>query len=238
MATFVLVHGGGHGGWCFAPVARRLRVLGHEVHAPSLTGLADRAHLLGPAVTLDTHIEDIARLIVFEDLNEVILAGHSYGGMVITGVADRVAGRLRRLVYLDASIPENGESVASLSPGLAAFAGVRMVDGVALGLWPEQVAGPLYGLTDPALRAWAMERLTPHPWATMEQPLRLANPDAVAILPRAMLNCAQTLARRDPAVRGRWLSGSVVHEIDTGHDLMLTEPEAVATFLHDVAGNG
>lgn len=238
MARFVLVHGGGHGGWCFAPVARQLRALGHEVHAPSLTGLADRAHLLSPLVNLDTHIEDIARLIGFEDLDDVILAGHSYGGMVITGVADRLAERLRRLVYLDASIPENGESVASVSPGLSAFAGVRDVDGVALGLWPEAVAGPLYGLTDPALREWALERLTPHPWATMEQPLHLANPDAVAALPRAILNCTQTLARRDPAVRGRWLAGDIVREIDTGHDLMLTQPDAVAAFLHDVAEHG
>lgn len=236
MATFVLVHGGGHGGWCFAPVARRLRALGHEVHAPSLTGLADRAHLLGPSINLETHIEDIARLIAFEDLREVILAGHSYGGMVITGVADRVPERLRKLVYLDASMPEQGESVASLSPGLAHFAGVREVDGVALGLWPEQVAGPLYGLTDPDLRTWAMERLTPHPWATMEQALHLSDAARVAALPRAILNCTQTLARREPALRGRWLAGDLVREIDTGHDLMLTEPDAVATFLHEAAG--
>src|SRR5438874_748553 len=103
MATFVLVHGGGHGGWCYAKVAPRLREAGHLVYCPTLSGLADRAHLVGPEIDLNTHIEDVARLIFFEDLADVILAGHSYGGMVITGVGDRVPERIAHLVFLDAA---------------------------------------------------------------------------------------------------------------------------------------
>ena len=235
MATFVLVHGGGHGGWCFGPLARILRAEGHEVHAPTLSGLGSRAHLLSPDITLDTHVEDVARLIFYEDLRDVFLLGHSYGGAVITGSADRVVKRIARLIYLDAAMIRDGESVVEESPGLALFEDVRTVDGVALGLWPENVAGPLYGLSGLECEQWAMERLTPHPWATFEQPLRLGDPERVAALPRAIINCTQTLARRDPASRQRWLDADYVREIDTGHDLMLSETQAVADMLIEIA---
>ena len=102
MATFVLVHGGGHGGWCFQPLARVLRGDGHDVYAPTLTGLGDRAHLFRADVDLDCHVADIAALLKFEDLRRAVLVGHSYGGIVITGAADRVPDRVGHLVYLDA----------------------------------------------------------------------------------------------------------------------------------------
>src|SRR3712207_6504727 len=101
MATFVLVPGGGLGGWCWTKVVPLLRTAGHAVHAPTLTGLGERAHLLTPAVSLETHIQDVLALFFYEDLTEVVLVGHSYAGMVITGVADRAAGRIAQLVYLD-----------------------------------------------------------------------------------------------------------------------------------------
>src|SRR2546421_3661916 len=103
MATYVLVHGGGHGGWCYGRVARILRSEGHDVHAPTLSGLGERSHLLSPQVDLDRHIRDITMVLHYEDLRDVILVGHSYGGMVITGVADRAPDRIARLVYLDAA---------------------------------------------------------------------------------------------------------------------------------------
>jgi pimeloyl-ACP methyl ester carboxylesterase len=109
MATYVLVHGGGHGGWCYQAVARLLRSEGHEVYAPSLTGLGERAHLFRSDVDLDCHISDIVNLLRSEDLHDVILVGHSYGGMVITGAADRAADRVGHLVYLDAATPANGQ---------------------------------------------------------------------------------------------------------------------------------
>src|SRR5579862_5230855 len=99
MATFVLVHGGGHGGWCYAKVKARLEAAGHEVFAPSLSGLAEHAHQRSPAIDLDTHIHDVVSLLFHWDLHDVVLVGHSYGGMVITGVADRATDRIGKLVY-------------------------------------------------------------------------------------------------------------------------------------------
>ena len=99
MATYVLVHGGAHGGWCYQRVARVLRSAGHEVYAPTMTGLGERSHLVSPKVDLDLHINDIVQVLRYEDLSDVILVGHSYGGMVITGVADRAADRVGRMVH-------------------------------------------------------------------------------------------------------------------------------------------
>src|SRR5262249_21902502 len=115
MATFVLVHGAWHGGWCWQKVIPFLEAAGHEVHAPTLTGLAERASELSPDVGLDTHIQDIVGLLEEKNLNGVILVGHSYGGMVITGVVDQVPERIAHLVYLDTFVPRNGESMADVS---------------------------------------------------------------------------------------------------------------------------
>src|SRR6185436_14666879 len=115
MATYVLVHGGGHGGWCYQKVARLLQAEGHEVYAPTMTGVGDRSHLLAPGIDLDLHIRDIVALLHYEDLHDVILVGHSYGGMVITGVADRAADRIGKVVYLDAANPENGQSLVDVA---------------------------------------------------------------------------------------------------------------------------
>lgn len=101
--TYVLVHGGGHGGWCYQRLAALLRMQGHEVYTPTLTGLGERAHLLRPDIDLDTHIADVVGVLKYEDLKNVILVGHSYAGMVITGVADRAADRVGHIVYLDAA---------------------------------------------------------------------------------------------------------------------------------------
>ncbi len=110
-ATFVLVHGAWHGGWCYARVAGLLRARGHTVFTPTLTGQGERAHLLSGSINLSTHIEDVLGVFAFERLDDVVLAGHSYGGMVITGVADRIPERIRALAYLDAFVPENGQSL-------------------------------------------------------------------------------------------------------------------------------
>jgi pimeloyl-ACP methyl ester carboxylesterase len=233
MANFVLVHGGGHGGWCWQPVARRLRNAGHEVHAPTLTGLGERRHLLTPETSLDTHIEDVTTLLFYEDLREVVLVGHSYGGMVITGVADRIPDRIACLAYLDAAIPLDGESLVDVSPGLQQYNDVQLLDGVELGLWPEAAAAAIYGITEEELARWGMPRLTPHPWRCFEQQLQLVDPRAVARLPRAVVNCVASLNLRPPHLRSRWLEGEFVRAIDAGHDLMLIEPDATAALLHD-----
>ena len=115
MANIVLVAGGWRGGWTYASVARQLRARGNEVFTPTLTGLGERAHLAGACPNLETHIEDIANVLRFEELNDVILCGHSYAGMVISGVADRLSERVSTLVYLDAFVPDDGDSWWSLA---------------------------------------------------------------------------------------------------------------------------
>lgn len=232
MATYVLVHGGGHGGWCWGAVAHRLRREGHEVFAPTLTGLADRAHLLSPGIGLETHVTDITRLVEYEDLKDIILVGHSYGGMVVTGAADRASARVGRLVYLDAAIPIDGEALLDVSPGLLALAGqTRVIDGVELGLWPDSASAAIYGLAGHPCEEWAIERLTPHPWKTLTDPLSLKNAAKVAALPRAIVNCRETLARRPENLRHRWLEADFIEEIDAPHDVMLTDPEKVTKIL-------
>jgi pimeloyl-ACP methyl ester carboxylesterase len=116
MATFVLVHGAWHGSWCWKRVRKTLQAEGHDVFTPTLTGIAERSHLISPQVTLDTHIADVVNLIRWEELTDVVLCGHSYGGCVITGAADRVAERLKALVYLDAFILGDGQALHDVVP--------------------------------------------------------------------------------------------------------------------------
>jgi pimeloyl-ACP methyl ester carboxylesterase len=233
MATYVLVHGGAHGGWCYGKLSPLLRAAGHDVYAPTLTGVGERAHLVGPEVDLDLHVTDLLNVLSYEDLRDVILVGHSYGGMVITGAADRAPDRIGHLVYLDGALPEDGESLAAMNP-LAmepAYAAARTVNGVELVLWPDPEADSYYGVTDPDDVAWMRTRLTPHPWRTFAQPLRLRDPDAVKRIPRTNINCTETLSRRPPERQRRAVDADNVWEIDTGHDLMITEPGRVAEML-------
>ncbi len=236
MATFVLVHGGGHGGWCYQRLARVLRAEGHEVYCPTLTGLGERSHLLNPSIDLETHIEDVVSLLFHEDLHDVYLAGHSYGGMVITGVADRALDRVGHLVFLDASHPQDNESLADVAPGMMEYAyrHMRVVNGIELIELPEDQAIPSYGLSDPADMAWAKPRLKPHPWACFTQKLRLTREAEVRKLPRTSINCTPTLKIRPPELLHRALEGDHIFEIDTGHDLMITEPRKVADMLIEV----
>lgn len=233
MATYVLVHGGGHGGWCYHKLARLLRQSGHDVHCPTLTGLGERAHLVTSSTNLDTHITDIVAVLQFEDLRDVILVGHSYGGMVITGVADRALSRVGHLVFLDASHPHNGESLVDCATEMMAYARstARIVDGVELAMWPSMEIVELMGVRDPAEQQWMLERLTPQPWKCMEQPLRMANEEAVRAIPFTNINASWSMQRRPGESASRSTLGERVWEVDTGHDLMLTEPEQVAELL-------
>jgi len=237
MATFVLVHGGGHGGWCYQKVARRLRAEGHEVHAPSLTGLGERKHLVGPHVDLDLHATDVAQLLRYEDLHDVILVGHSYGGMVITGAADKAVDRVGKLVFLDAANPRNGQSLVDVAgPVIESVRPMgEVVDGVELVLLPAPGAAAFYGVTDPEDLAWMDERLEGHPWACFEQPLDLQREDELWAIPQFHIVCTSTVLTRDPELIGTARAEGRVWEIDTGHDLMVTEPELVTRALLEVA---
>ena len=192
MATYVLVHGGGHGGWCYQKVARILQAAGHVVYTPTLTGLGERSHLLRPGIDLDLHIRDVVAVLDFEDLRDVILVGHSYGGMVITGVADRAADRIGRLVYLDAANPVNGQSLLDVAGPMieATRPSGQVVDGVELVLLPSPDAGRFYGVTDDDDVAWMADRLTGHPWACFEQPLVLTDEAALWAIPQYHIVCS------------------------------------------------
>ena len=232
MATFVLVHGGGHGGWCYQYVARIMRKQGQEVYTPTMTGLGEREHLLSPAVDLDMHITDIVKVLQFEDLRDVILVGHSYGGMVITGVADRAADRIGHIVYLDAANPENGQSLVDLAGPLMEASSVsgRIVVGIELVLYPGTDPMNYFGLTDPQQIEWIKPKLTPHPWKCFEQKLMLNNEAVMRKIPQTHIVCSFTLPFRDVDALKNTSEGRV-WDVDTGHDLMISEPQAVADLL-------
>jgi len=238
MATFVLVHGGGHGGWCYKLVTERLRKAGHTVYAPSLPGMAEHVHELHPGIDLDTHVDDIANLLFYEDLRDAILVGHSYGGMVITRAADRAPDRVGHPVYLDAAYPFDGESLHehaydSIEPQRQ---GIYVENGVELVMKPLPVYAGFFGIHDPELAEWANARFTPQPWATFSQKLVLRNEAAMRAIPESHLVCTSTLATRGQ-VPGRTLdllkerSQGRFWDVDTGHDLMITEPDWVTEKL-------
>jgi pimeloyl-ACP methyl ester carboxylesterase len=236
MRTYVLVHGGGHGGWCYQRVARLMRKKGQEVYTPTLTGLGERSHLLGPEIDLDFHIKDIVQTLEFEDLRNVVLVGHSYGGMVITGVADSATERIGHIVYLDAANPQNGQSLVDVAGTSMAMArqGGRVVNGVELVLFPGNDPLHFYGVKAPEQIAWMKPKLTPQPWKCFEQKLQLKNEAAMRRIPQSHIVCTATLGSRDVAAL-KALANGRFWDIDTGHDLMITEPEAVAELLLGLA---
>ncbi len=202
-----------------------------------MTGLGERSHLLGPEVDLNLHIRDIAAVLHYEDVHDVILVGHSYGGMVITGAAARCADRVAKLVYLDAQKPKGGEALVDLSGRVLAWvrpAG-RVVDGLELVLLPSPQAESVYGVSDPDDLAWMADRLTGHPWKTFEQKLELPDENGYSMIPHYHIVCTSTLATRDPQLMEQARSSGRLWDIDTGHDLMITEPHQVTEALLAVA---
>lgn len=238
MANFVLVHGAWHGGWCWQRVTTALQLAGHRVHAVTLTGLGERAHLLSPAITLDTHIDDVLNLIEAEELADVVLAVHSYAGMIGTAVADRLGQRLKHLVYVDAVLPQPGESWSSTQSG--ATQQQRLAAAQASLHFSFPPPDPeVFGLQD-ADRAWVGRRQTPHPGNTYQAPLQF-DVQRVAAVPRTFISCTQPalatiapsrLRARDPLFwGGAWLPHSRFVELQTGHDPMVSAPSALVRVL-------
>src|SRR5215207_8131279 len=180
MATFVIVHGAWSGGHAWRGVRPLLRGAGHEVFTPALTGLGERSHLASAQVDLDTHIQDVLGVLEFEDLDQVVLVGHSSGGMVITGVADRAPQRLAQLVYLDAEVPTDGQCEFDLLPPeeRAGYQQAVTTNGQGWQI-PRRSLSHYQGL-DAKLR-WAMSRMVPQPINTLTQPLRLTNPPGAGV---------------------------------------------------------
>ena len=231
---FVLVHGSSGGSWVWKRLAPLLRAAGHDVYAPTLTGLADRAHLLDCDVDLTTHVTDIAELLVFEDLSEAILVGNSYAGMVVSGVAARVPERLRCLVYLDAYLPDDGQRAVDLwPPERRAFAVQAESDGLAR---PPPPA--MFGVTDALLEAWIEARMTPHPVATYTEPVAAGN-SASRALRRVFIACTgnppTTPDVFGPSAAKARALGWDVHDLAAGHLAMLTAPDELAALLLRIA---
>jgi pimeloyl-ACP methyl ester carboxylesterase len=190
MALFLLVPGAWLGGWCWRDVAARLRSDGHRVVAPTLSGLGERAHLLTPEIGLSTHAADIASLLRYHDLTEVVLVGHSNGGMVITAVAEQTADRIARLVYLDASVPLDGQSNDDVvGPEMAArLRATAQAQGEG---WRVPPADYVTERLPKGLREWVRERLTPHPLRALAEPVQLRSA-AAAALPRTFIRTTQS----------------------------------------------
>ncbi len=233
VATFVLVHGACWGGWSWRRLTPLLRTSGHDVWAPTLTGLGERVHLAHPAIDLATHITDIVNLLLFEDLTSVSLAGHSYGGMVIAGVAERVPERLAQLIFLDAEVPEDGQSEWDCAGGEADHRAAAVAAGTP-DFWPVPVDYFRQRFPDRNDLEWVLAGSTPHPLATFAQPVRLGNP-AAAALPRAFVYCTEgkrpEYASARFAARYRSAPGWRYREIAADHLAPLTAPHALAGAL-------
>jgi pimeloyl-ACP methyl ester carboxylesterase len=231
--TFVLVHGAWHGGWCWRDVADALRSIGHRVTTPTQTGVGERKHQLTKDITLDTFVADIVNHIEAEELDDVILVGHSLGGTSITGAADRIPDRIRHLVYLDSGIIENGRSVFSTLPADVVAARRKLAAEVGQGVFLPPPAPTAFGIPENhAATDWVKRRLTPHPVSTYEGPLRLDNPVGNG-RPRTYIDCTSPLYGPTDGAR-QWVKkqeGWKWQEIATGHDAMVTAPAQLARML-------
>lgn len=235
MAQFVLVHGAWHGAWCWARVLPLLRAAGHVAYAPTLTGLGDRSHLLSPDIRLSTHIDDVLNLIEFEELEDVVLVGHSYAGMVITGAADALLKRgarvLKQLVYLDAVVPRSGESWSSHQPPetVAARIEAAVVRNNTKVMLPPNAK--VFGL-EGADHEWVTRRMTPQPYLLYLDPLSF-DADRLAALPRTFIACTSPALPTLSNMRARVQTEKGWHliKLETGHDPMVSAPRELTDNL-------
>ena len=231
MATFVLVHGAWTGGWGYKKTARLMRAEGHEVYVVTLTGLGERSHLSHPGITLSTHIQDVVNVFEYEDIQDAILVGHSYGGMVITGASARVAARIRTLVYLDAFLPADGQAlwdIAGENGQQFYIDGQRSTPGM---VSPAGLPGMP---ADADSAAVGRRKLDLHPLLTLTEPVRLDGSE------RSIKRRTYILATRQPGFQRfydqvkadpTWTTKT----IDTGHIVMMDDPEGLARLLLEEA---
>lgn len=234
MATFLVAHGAWSAGWAWKKMRSRLAERGHALWTPTYTGLGERVHLANTEIRLDTHIEDVVKVLEFEDLREVVLIGHSYGGMVATGVADRVPERISRLIYLDAFVPRHGESLFDLQvpENRNRMREAAQRAGDAMRIPPN----PMPGDTSAEDLAWANPRRVMQPIATFEQPIRLTG--AVEQMQRTYIYCTRPGPGdvfRQFADRAKSESRWTYREIDASHNPHITVPDVLAEMLDQLA---
>jgi pimeloyl-ACP methyl ester carboxylesterase len=230
VAVIVIVHGGWDGGWFWKQPARELRKMGHEVYAPTLTGLGERVHLASPLIDLYTHIDDVANVLIYEDLRNVILAGHSYGGAVVSGVAELVPERIAKLVYLDAFLLQDGKSMADLydsGPVGDIFASLA------------NQYGDGWRVPFPSAEAYD-SRISAHPVKTFQTKLSIGNPKAAA-LPRAYVSCTgrgnnPVLAPLQECAARAKAAGWEFYEMETNHNLHVGALADTVRLLNRISG--
>jgi pimeloyl-ACP methyl ester carboxylesterase len=235
MTTFVLVHGAWSGGWCYHKVAALLRARGHSVFTPTLTGQGERSHLLSAGVNLSTHIADVIGVFDYEEISSAVLAGHSYGGMVVTGVADRIARRVSALVYLDAFLPESGQSLFDINipANTQRFVANAGNHG---GLAVPSPPAAFFNVN--AADAARVDRLaTPFPMAAMAERLTLTGAHKTV---RGHVYVHGTLLPRESPFkpfydRVKADSAWRAHALACGHHVMLDKPEETAAILEAAA---
>lgn len=228
MATYVLVIGAWHGGWAWKRVAPLLREAGHTVYTPTLTGLADRAHLASEDVNLTTHVNDVVGLIDFEDAEDIVLVGHSYSGFVITGVAAERPEKIGHLVYLDAFIPNHDGETFVQNVGPAAEAMVAGPD------WRVPVPNPPIGdfdVEDAEDLAWIRAKMTPHPRGTMMEPVRMPKPLEAQLFKRSYVLTSRSPFFEAAATRVKGRPEWSFCDLPAGHDSMVTAPRELADLL-------
>jgi pimeloyl-ACP methyl ester carboxylesterase len=231
--TFVLVHGAWHGGWCWRRVADLLIARGHKVFTPTLTGLGERSHLMSGSINLDTHISDVANLIRWEDLNDIVLVGHSYAGWVISGVAEQLEPRIGSIVYLDAFMPADGQRGLDLQPEHMRAQISAMADKGAVSRFGPDAKR--FGVNDKD-QVWVNAKLTPQPIGVALQPLRLTGArERIAkktyirakAYDRDAFDAAYAAKKADASWR--------VYDVPCGHDVMIDMPEGLVKILLEVA---
>lgn len=235
-SPMMLVHGAFHGGWCWRDVARRIRAAGHDVFTPTQTGLGERRHLLSPDISMETFVLDIANIMLAENLHDVVLVGHSFGGRSVCGVVDRMPERIRRLILIDAGLPLGGVSRLDAMPEEARrqrIAASRAYDG---GISVPPPRATRFDMTDPEQIAWVERSLTPQPIGPERTPLMLNHPIGNG-RPVTFVHCiapafAVTAAN---AAYARSQPGWRFIEFAGGHNAIVTHPAEIAELLLDEA---
>ena len=232
--TFVLVHGANHGAWCWRDVRAGLRTAGYQVFTPTLTGLGERSHQLSPDIHLQDHIDDVVNLILSEELENIVLVGHSYGGTVITGVCDALQDHINQVIFLDANTPKNGgATIPNLTPeAVELVLGEPLVDGYQVPPLPPTRLG--IAPDDTANIEWLNRRLTPHPIATLSDPLQLRNGGCDDMHRTFILTTQKELLQPFALIRLEELEddpGWDFRELLVGHDAMITAPCEVTDLL-------
>jgi len=223
--TFVIVHGASGGGWDWKTMDELLTSRGHAVYRPTLTGLGEKMHLNSPEIDLTTHVTDIVNVILFEDLREVVLVGHSYGGMVITGVMDRIPQRISHAVFLDAAVPDDGKSAADIWPSITSDHDV--VDGIVYFSWLDPT-NPVPGDVPQSLK-------------TLTEPVSFSNPKALQLPATFIAFIAEEQTVKARAAETSWQNAKArdwtIHTLESDHNAQRSHPEELAALLEAAPEN-